>query len=533
MTCQRCCSRVRFYLTLRGQYASVIYFMSRIVLLRPPSVFSKSSFSVPVTMPLALAYLAAGLRERGHAVDVIDALGEDIEHVGTSYSEKVLYRGLSTPDILKRIPRNADALGITTMFSQDWPHIEDMINAIGREFPDMPIIMGGEHATATSRYTLESCPPVRYIAIGEGEETLADFADFLDNKKRLEDIPGLAFRKDDNTIVSNPPRARLRDLDQQPWPAWDLFDLEPYFETGEGHGVERGRSMPLVATRGCPYQCTFCSNPTMWTTRYVMRSIPRVVDEIEYYLKHYRADNIDFYDLTAIIKKDWILSFCQEIKSRGLRFSWQLPSGTRSEAMDEEVMREMASSGCMNVTYAPESGSVRTLNEIKKKVSLPRLCDSIRHAKENGIFVKSNFIIGFPRETRIDILQTLWTVVKFAWMGVDDVPLYAYSPYPGSELYEYLRGTGAIPQMDRKYFESLMTFMDLKTSTIYCENVGPREISLYRIVGMSLFYTLSYLRHPARFFRSYRNYQNHRSDTVFEERMFSLLKRQRMAKASA
>ena len=74
--------------------------------------------------------------------------------------------------------------------------------------------------------------------------------------------------------------------------------------------------MPLVATRGCPYQCTFCSSPFMWTTRYVMRSIPIVVDEIEHYMKEYKADNIDFFDLTAIVKKDWILEFCREIKRR-------------------------------------------------------------------------------------------------------------------------------------------------------------------------------------------------------------------------
>jgi radical SAM superfamily enzyme YgiQ (UPF0313 family) len=283
--------------------------------------------------------------------------------------------------------------------------------------------------------------------------------------------------------------------------------------------------MPLVATRGCPYQCTFCSNPTMWTTRYVMREIPQVVDEIEHYVKTYRADNIDFFDLTAIIKKDWILDFCREMRRRDLKVSWQLPSGTRSEVMDAEVLENMALAGCMNVTYAPESGSERTLREIKKKVSLPRLFDSVRYAKRNGIFAKANLIIGFPRETRSDVWKTLWTAMKLAWLGADDVPLYAYSPYPGSELYAYLRGTGAIPQMDRSYFESLMTFMDLKTMTNYCENMGPREISWYRIIGMSTFYTLSYLVHPSRVLRTWRNYQQGRSDTVFEERFFGLIKR--------
>ena len=128
----------------------------------------------------------------------------------------------------------------------------------------------------------------------------------------------------------------------------------------------------------------------MSTTRYVMRAIPDVVDEIESYMKNYRADNIDFFDLTAIIKKEWTLGFCAEVKRRGLKFTWQLPSGTRSEAMDAEVLAAMASSGCRNVTYAPESGSTRTLKGIKKKVKLPRLFSSSRFTTPSATVSSSN-----------------------------------------------------------------------------------------------------------------------------------------------
>jgi anaerobic magnesium-protoporphyrin IX monomethyl ester cyclase len=380
---------------------------------------------------------------------------------------------------------------------------------------------------------LRSCPAVTHVAVGEGEETIVEWAEWLDGRRQLEEVGGIQYLDCNGELKSTPTRQRIREVDALPWPAWHLFDLEPYFAIGEGHGVERGRSMPLVATRGCPYQCTFCSSPFMWTTRYVMRAIPDVVDEIEQYMNTYRADNIDFFDLTAIIKKEWIMSFCAEIKRRGLKLTWQLPSGTRSEVMDAEVMEAMASAGCMNVTYAPESGSPRTLKEIKKKVKLPRLFESILHAKHNGIFVKCNLIIGFPRETRWDMLQTVWVAIRFAILGVDDAGIYAYSPYPGSELYQYLRSTGAIPQMDRNYFTSLMTFMDLKQSSNYCENVGEWQISAYRLIGMCAFYGLSYLLRPARIFRTIRNYRAHKSDTVFEERLFAFLRRKKLEKQQA
>ena len=507
--------------------------MSRILLIRPPSVFSASSYSAPVTMPLALAYLSANLLEQGHQVDNIDALGEDIYHIDVSYTPRVRYRGLPTEKILERIKTKPDGIGITVMFSQDWPHVEDMIHAIHKVYPDVPIILGGEHPTAASEYVLDTCKPVTHIAFGEGEETIVDWAEWLDGKKSVEQIAGIARRDESGKVVVNPPRARLRTPDDLPWPAWNLFNLEPYFAVGEGHGVERGRAMPLVATRGCPYQCTFCSSPAMWTTRYVMRSVHKVIDEIEHYIKHYKADNIDFFDLTAIIKKDWIMQFCREVKRRGLKFSWQLPSGTRSEAMDADVLTAMAESGCMNVTYAPESGSEATLEYIKKRVKLPRLYESIANAKKNGIFVKCNLIIGFPKEHRRDMLKSLGAAMRFAWLGVDDTGLYPYSPYPGSELYHYLRDSGAIGTMDRGYFESLMTFMDLKQSSNYCENVGPKEIAFYRFIGMSAFYGLSYLMHPSRVLRSIRNYREHRSDTVFEERLFAFLRRRKLEKKQA
>lgn len=270
----------------------------------------------------------------------------------------------------------------------------------------------------------------------------------------------------------------------------------------------------------------------MWTTRYVMRKPAFLLDEIEYYINEYGAKNIDFMDLTAICRKSWVLEFCEEIRNRSLSFTWQLPSGTRTEALDEECVAAMASTGCMNVTLAPESGSPRTLKEIKKRVKLARIYETIRHAKKHGLYVKCNLMLGFPKETRWDILQTLWVNLRFAFMGVDDVGLYLFSPYPGSELFTYLQVTGKIKELDHSYFEGLMSFMGLRKSGNICENVGPRELNFYRLISMSVFYGLSYLLHPSHILRSIRNYKTDRSDTVFEERLFSLFRRFRIETAT-
>ena len=134
--------------------------------------------------------------------------------------------------------------------------------------------------------------------------------------------------------------------------------------------------MPILATRGCPYQCTFCSSPTMWTTRYIMRNPKDIVDEIEWLVKKYDANDFEFFDLTAIIKKSWMLAFCKELRERKIgNITWQLPVGTRSEALDKETLQAIYDSGCAYICYAPESGSEKSLRskaQSQSATSTPR-----------------------------------------------------------------------------------------------------------------------------------------------------------------
>ena len=165
------------------------------------------------------------------------------------------------------------------MFSQDWPEIRRLIQMVRRRFPGVPIVAGGEHITATAGFTLDSTPEVDVCVIGEGEETIVELAAAVQHGTPFDAIPGLVLRADKaarpawrstrKTTRSTGSRTRIRNLDEIPWPAWDLVPLANYLDNGLGYGVDRGRSMPMIATRGCPYQCTFCSNPEMWTTAVV------------------------------------------------------------------------------------------------------------------------------------------------------------------------------------------------------------------------------------------------------------------------
>ncbi|HYD47880.1 MAG TPA: radical SAM protein, partial [Terriglobales bacterium] len=493
---------------------------AHIVLLRPPAISSQHAYSTAIVPPLGPAYIAAALLAAGHRVDVIDALGEAPLARSAAAHPGQIAHGLTIDEIVERIPDDADGIGVSVMFSQQWPHTAAILRAIAAARPGVPIFAGGEHPSATWKYILEQHPEVTLCALGEGEQTAVDIAAWLAGHRGLDEIEGIAYRGG-GEICRGPARQRLREVDALPRPAWQLFPLENYLANGFGHGVNRGRSLPMLATRGCPYRCTFCSSPDMWTTRYYPRAVSAVVDEIADYVERYQISNIDFEDLTMFVKRDWILEFCGEIERRGLKITFQLPSGTRSEALDRETLAALVRGGCRNLTYAPESGSRATLGEIKKRVDPDRLLDSMRVAKELGINIKANLMIGFPNETRRELLETLKLGVRAAWAGVDDIPLFPYSPYPGTSLYEDLRRDGILGPPDDDYFASL-GYMDITRTESVCRHIGTTELNLYRIAGMAAFYAIGYLRHPSRLLRTARNVRAGRSDTVLEQRLVEL-----------
>jgi len=270
----------------------------------------------------------------------------------------------------------------------------------------------------------------------------------------------------------------------------------------------------------------------MWTTRYVMRPVEDVVDEIVHYIETYQANSVDFYDLTAIVKREWILDFIEELERRDVRIVWQLPSGTRSESLDEEVIRGLARTGCEFLVYAPESGSERTLEMVKKRVNLKNLTKSVAAALRYGRVVKVNFIIGFPFETRWDIIKTLLFVWKLAWMKVDDCNIATFTPYPGSELFDELVRKNELGKIDDSYFEDLILQFDLTVAKTFCRHVGRFEIFLYRIAGLAVFYVLSYLRVPGRLIRLLKCFFQKgpfQPRTLFEQRVYDMIARQRMA----
>jgi radical SAM superfamily enzyme YgiQ (UPF0313 family) len=471
-----------------------------IALVRPASMLPGTAQNAVVEVaPIGLAYLAAGLRQAGHRVRVIDAFGEAVGRL-TVHADGYTTNGLTADGIVARIPRDVDLIGVTCMFSNSWTYCREIIAAIADAFPGVPIIMGGEHPTADYSRLLRRVPEVVCCVLGEGEETVLDIAAHMSRGLPLDGVAGIAMRDEHGEVKLTACRHRIHAIDDIPWPDWDTVPLANYLDNDLCSDAYVGRSMPVLASRGCPYQCTFCSSPQMFGTRWLARAPHKVVEEIKQYKARYGAEYFEFVDLTMIVRRDWILEFCRLLIEEKLGVQWSMPSGTRSEALDAESLALMKRSGCRSFSYAAESGSPPELRRIKKKIDPDRMLGSMRAAVDNGLVTKCHLIFGLPDQTRGDVLRTLRFVTRVAWTGVHDLGCYAFSPYPGSELYARLVREGRIDpeadDYDRVLAANINTNYKLRRS--WTPHIPAWALSWICLGTMAYFYTLQFLFRPAR-----------------------------------
>jgi radical SAM superfamily enzyme YgiQ (UPF0313 family) len=473
----------------------------RIQLIHPPTLVVPTNLANNrPTPPLGLAYVTAALRAAGHECSVLDAIGAAPTHVMPQGAS--LRLGLSDEQIVARIDPAAQAIAVTCMFSFSWPMLRELIKTIHARFPDKPIVCGGEHFSALPELCM-STAPIDFVVMGEGEEIATELFARLGAGVPFDPgaIRGICWRRD-GTIVRNPRAERTKTVDLIPWPAWDLFDLQAYNDNDLVNGLRMGTTVPILATRGCPYQCTYCASPSMWTTRWYTREPSDVVDEIETYHRRYGATNFPFQDLTMIVKKDWIVSFCHELLRRDLDVSWQLPTGTRCEVIDEEVAGLLARAGCRWLSYAPESGSERTRELIKKKMKTESLMRAVDASVGAGLHLSTFIVIGFPHDTPDDLRETARTLRRLARKGVEDVSVHFFYPIPATELFRHVEATGRVRPDDTVLMAPLFGLRGyLEERFNFCEHMTAPQLTRWKYWLIANFYLTAWALHPTRPFR--------------------------------
>jgi len=368
--------------------------------------------------PLGITYIAAILEKIGVEVKIIDCA------TGVSY-EKVFNM------IKEEFP---DVIGITST-TPAFVNAKKVASFIRSELPRVKTIIGGAQVSALPHETMET-GLFDIGVLGEGELTIEKlFKNYENNDfKELDKINGIVY-VNENGIHQNEKQEFINNLDSIPLPARHLL-LHPKFYQPTPASCRRVPYAVMITSRGCPAQCTFCDRK-IFGESYRMRSTANLFEEIEEVVSKYGVREVRFFDDTFTVKKKRVYEICDEFERRKLNVIWTCL--TKVVNVDGPMLMRMKKAGCWQVLFGLESGDDRMLKLLRKGNTVEKNKKAIRLAKEAGMEVRGDFIVGTPGET----WESLERTVQFAIdMKLDYAHFNKFNPLPGSELYRQLVGQG-------------------------------------------------------------------------------------------
>jgi anaerobic magnesium-protoporphyrin IX monomethyl ester cyclase len=416
----------------------------RVCLINPPRIQPKAWGKPNVFPPISLAYVAAVL-EKEHEVRIIDAPTEGWRHLeetdGTTYRV-----GLSNQEIADRIKQWSPSVVVIEIPFSGWAKTAFEVASTTKNINKKIVtVLNGQHPSARPKACLSN-PNVNFVVIGEPENTISELVSALEQGRQdLKKIKGIAFVKNGKTIIA-PSRPMIENLDSLPFPARHLLPMEEYYVAVKENPLRGEIRKPwtiMITSRGCPYNCIFCSNCLVSGKKWRGRSPENVVDEIEHLIKTYHIKQIDFSDDNMTLDKKRMETICDLILKRRLRFEWFTPNGIRADTLDESLLTKMKKAGCRKIRIAPESGVQRVVDDIiKKNLDLKSVEQAVVLCKKVGIKVGCFFVIGLIGETKDDIEETIKFAYKLRELGADSFIFSIAAPIYGTELYEQAKRGG-------------------------------------------------------------------------------------------
>ena len=421
---------------------------TRVCLINPPRIQPKAWGKPNVFPPLGLAYIAAVL-EKTHEVSIIDAPTEgwrNLEEIdGTKYRV-----GLSNEEIAARIKRwSPDIVGIEIPFSGWSKTAFDVASTIKNIDKNIIIVLEGQHPSARPEDCLAK-PGIDFVVIGEPENTMFELVDAIEHgTQAFKKIKGIAFIKNKTPIITFP-RPVIQDLDSLPYPARHLLPMDAYNAAVKENPLRGEIHKPwteVITSRGCPYNCIFCTHCIVWGKKWRGRSAENVIAELEQVVQTYHVEQIDFLDDNLTLDTKRMETICDLIVQKGLRFEWFTPSGVRADTLDENLLTKMKNSGCKKIRVAPESGVQRVVDQIiKKNLDLKSVERAVVLCKRIGIKVGCFFVIGLIGETKKDIEETIKFAYKLKRLGAESFVFSIATPIFGTELYKQAKRGGFLKE---------------------------------------------------------------------------------------
>lgn len=367
--------------------------------------------------PLNLGYLAAYLIQNG--------CGEVDIHIAAFESDA-------------EIVSHASSCGIVgfTATSPMMKHAKELARQIKQANPEAVIIFGGAHPTVLPDNTLKD-NSIDIVVRGEGEKTIFEVAQAIENKEPLGKIEGISYKNDKEEVIHNPDRGLIPDIDSIPCPARGLINQERFLRIGYDKYGDRGAW--VFSSRGCPYRCTYCASWRTWTRKWRGRSPQNIIDEIKGLVDDFNVDRINFADDTFTISRRRVEEFCQLMQKEDLRIAWGC--NIRVDTVNKELFEKMQSAGCVDVWVGAESGSPLILKDIKKGITLPQIRNAFRWAREVGLKRRAYLMLGAQRESRETVIETERLVEE---IKPDVLDFSILTPYPGCEEYDRAKGKGYV-----------------------------------------------------------------------------------------
>ena len=406
----------------------------KILLVSPPypkdKVFRKSMKHLGAVLPpLGVAYIAGMLEKDGHEVRIID---------GPAWATVLDYGFDELERDIKEF--EPDVIGISASTSQV-DHAKRTISIAKAVNKDCIVILGGTLISADPDALL-GFEQVDFGVYGEADLTFSEILKAVEQKKSVEGMEGVIWR--DNGYVKFLKPKVIINLDQVPMPSRHLLKMDIYRPSPANY--RRLPATTLMTSRGCPYQCIFCSRPTEGTA-FRAHSAERVVDEIEHLVTKYGIRDIQIFDDTFSLIPSRVEKICKGIIERKLDVWWNCM--TRVDKINPELLLLMKQAGCYEIGFGIESGSDRILQFIKKATTTDLVRKGVKMTKDAGIDVRGFFMIGFPTETREEIMQT----IEFAKeLDVDVAQFMVSTPFPGTEMWEIAKQYGTINDDDWNSF---------------------------------------------------------------------------------
>lgn len=347
--------------------------------------------------------------------------------------------GISEEEVVWQVRRlRPRVVGFSVPFTTQMPRLRSMARWIKAIHPEIVVVCGGNHPSTNPKESAQ-IPEVDLVFLGEGETNFLTFLDNLDRGLGHENLEGVAYRDASDTVRIKANRASIKDIDQLPWPAYDILPLKKYFKAiGK-------RSTPFFFSRGCNRSCSYCSNRRLFGKNVRYFSIDYCLEHMRYLVEYYGTRDFIFYDDNLFSASDYAYDFFDQLLLQKFKVQWQASGGNEPMNLDEKLLDKMRRSGGKRLHFAPDSGSRKVLKHLlHKSLNLYDFEQAVLRSLKAGFKVTCHFVLGNPGETLEEVYDTLNFAWKLRRYGVDNFLFSLATPFPGTALYSQAERKDAI-----------------------------------------------------------------------------------------